>query len=163
MPLAYLNIYRYFVDLILPLPLAIPRVPGIFHRGKEDEQTGEGREGGVYIYILSMQHRRWLGMEGGEYIINAFTFSHSSNQNCESCWVTLYNNRDIIPRASDLSYLSFLSLSLSFHLHLHSFIPFTYPVASLSFSLHLPLFLHLFSPPFPVILFPFYCLCPPAI
>lgn len=52
MPLAYLNIYRYFVDLILPLPLAIPRVPGIFHRGKEDEQTGEGREGGVYIYIV---------------------------------------------------------------------------------------------------------------
>lgn len=78
-----------------------------------NKQGKGGREVYIYIYILSMQHRRWLGMEGGEYIINAFTFSHSSNQNCESCWVTLYNNRDIIPRASDLSYLSFLSLSLS--------------------------------------------------
>lgn len=83
----------------------------------------------IYIYISSLsvgvQHRR-LGMEGGGYIINAFTFSHSSNQNCESCWVTLYNNRDIIPRARFIVSLVFLPL--------HSFIPFTYPVASLFFG-----------------------------
>lgn len=92
-------------------------------------------------------------MEGGEYIINAFTFSHSSNQNCESCWVTLYNNRDIIPRARFI-------VSLVLPLYLHSFIPFTYPVASLSFSLHLPLFtlLSLFSS---YSFSQFYCLCPP--
>lgn len=94
-------------------------------------------------------------MEGGEYIINAFTFSHSSNQNCESCWVTLYNNRDIIPRARFI-------VSLVLPLYLHSFIPFTYPVASLSFSLHLPLFtlLSLFSS---YSFSQFYCLCPPPL
>lgn len=56
MPLAYLNIYRYFVDPPSP-PLAIPRVPGIFHRGKEDEQTGGEVCIYIYIYILVVRWR----------------------------------------------------------------------------------------------------------
>lgn len=157
MPLAYLNIYRYFVD---PLPLPPSLSPFPVSRGYSivEKKMNKQGEGEVYIYIyislsVGVQHRRWMGMEGGEYIINAFTFSHSSNQNCESCWVTLYNNRDIIPRARFI-------VSLVLPLYLHSFIPFTYAVASLSFSLHLPLFtlLSLFSS---YSFSQFYCLCPP--